>query len=299
LISESKESKKKKKKLPSDLDKLNQNQMGPNPVEKSQKPPNSMNIGEIIKNVDQNTERKNSFANPQFLQSLKKQENPFKTNQHSKSFSTPTIDPIIEIHSFADNNQKGNISFKKSENSLKDQKQDELLNDDNFSIHTVESIKSTSAKKLPRKMHKKAYTLVYQKDIEISFLLLAKKELQSEQTLKQIERIQQNELKIPKLEREIQARRDKISNLLDAQKKLQERKKMLTEDVVEIEQKDSVRATLLQPYREQFEDFKRKKSFFEKKKIKQKKFIIFYIIMVIVYIFISYPVIKAFINLSK
>ena len=267
-------------------------------VDTSQKPANTMSIEDIIKDTQyQHQDRKDSFANPAFLRSVdqkqtsKKKQNVFK--------ASPDNEPIIEIESFGANN--ANISFTNIESrKTLENKQQGIQEDQNaLSQTSIQEFKDNHHPTKTKQIFKKAYTLVYQKDIEIAFLLLAKKELQIEQTLKKIERIQQNEMKIPKLERQIQASRDRISELLEAQNQLQRRKEALTEDVVQIEQKDSVRATLLEPYREQFEDFKRKKSFFEKKNYKYKKELIIYCVCILVYVLVSYPVVRGFINISR
>lgn len=276
--------------------------------EKSQEPPNSMSVRKQLEHVQNLQERKDSFANPQFLQSINKK-NPF-LSQREKTGPGPkkrAPSQIIEIDSFGnieDANQSPSAKNVQSKTSLTEPRASnppDPKREDTSSMCSVEDQKrkSTPAKLYPMLSRKKAYTLVYQKDIEISFLLLAKKELQSEQTLKQIEQIQKNELKIPKLEREIQDMRNRISELLERQNELKETKKDLTEEVVEIEEKNSVRATILKPYQDNFEDFNRKKEVFEKKRNKQKRLILIFVGCLLLYILISYPVLKAIIHLFK
>jgi hypothetical protein len=271
----------------------------------SQQPANTMNIENIIKQ-NEGQDRKDSFANPFFLQPKNPGENHIKSGKKKSvnSLNKKHTEPIIEMNSFGDNsnisfaNKQSLSSITKDNTNVFKKKTQEGDDEDRLSQTSIKDFKEEKmSSRKPN--YRKAYTLVYQKDIEISYLLLAKKELQIEQTLKKIEKIQQNEMKIPKYEKEIQSTRENISQLLEEQNDLKNKKQELTEDVVEIEQKDSVRATMLQPYREQFEDFKRKKSFFEKKNYKFKKEIIIYSVCVFIYIMLSYPVLKAIIGSSK
>ena len=219
--------------------------------------------------------------------------NPMHMKKSQLTFKKPSP---VQANSLSSSSKQNNTSLQV------ENEETEQNNSENISIRSI-SRKSSTNSKISRtqsqditREKQKAYTLVYQKDIEIAFLLLAKKELQMEQTLKVVQIIQANEIKIPDLDRQLNETRIKIAKMLQKREILELRKIELTEDVVQIEQNDTARATLLEPYRENFEDFKEKKQKSKNRKRFECCMNVLAGVLSVVYLVFFYPVFKLLLN---